>query len=205
MMRAVLLILVLISSVLSCGCQLFVRGTRNLIVAPLNDYTVECYEYRRNRALADAAWEETAGHMLTAPVSTDYVIGFKQGYVDYLEAGGPGEPPPVPPRYYWGFRYQTPDGQAAIQDWFAGFRHGTEAALASGYRRSIVIPSSGRTGLDRPYREAAAGGVSDPAHRPMPPGAEQLPVLPREGPAPAPAPESPKASPAPGPELEPLP
>jgi hypothetical protein len=171
---------------------------------------VDCYEYRRNRALADAAWAETAGHMLTAPVSTDYVIGFKQGFVDYLEAGGPGEPPPVPPRYYWGFRHQTPEGYNAIQEWFAGFRHGTEMAQASGYRRSIVIPSSGRTGLDRPYRDAAANGAADPAHKKpslVPPSADQLPVLPKEGTPPAPGPEAPKApapmTPAPETELNP--
>jgi hypothetical protein len=76
------------------------------------------------------------------PYSPDYAMGFKDGFADYLYAGGTGEPPPLPPRYYWKMRYETPDGHQAMEDWFAGFRHGAGVARASGYREWVTIASS---------------------------------------------------------------
>jgi hypothetical protein len=62
------------------------------------------------------------------------------GFVDYLDANGTGEPPAAPPKRYDRSRYETPAGQRAIEDWFAGFRHGARAAQASGYRPAVVLP-----------------------------------------------------------------
>src|SRR5207253_2309767 len=61
---------------------------------------------------------------------------------DYLYAGGSGEPPPLPPRYYWKTRYETAEGHQAIADWFAGYRLGAAMAQESGYREWVTIPSS---------------------------------------------------------------
>jgi hypothetical protein len=48
--------------------------------------------------------------------------------------------PPVPPERYRRKRYMTPEGCAAVEDWFAGFRHGAATAMASGLRNLVVIP-----------------------------------------------------------------
>src|SRR5262249_8215357 len=63
-----------------------------------------------------------------------------------VNAGAPGESveypvcPPVPPGRYRRKRYMTPEGCAAVEDWFAGFRHGAATAMASGLRNLVVIP-----------------------------------------------------------------
>ena len=61
----------------------------------------------------------------------------------------PGPPdrecPPVcprcpPPNRYRRKEYMTPEGAAAIEEWYAGFRHGAATAMASGLRNLVVIP-----------------------------------------------------------------
>jgi hypothetical protein len=92
--------------------------------------------------LASEAWKEIAAGQSESPYSKDYECGFKEGFADYLDAGGTGEPPPFPPRRYWRSSYRTPEGHKAITDWFAGFRHGAGCAKESGLRHYAVIPSS---------------------------------------------------------------
>lgn len=58
-------------------------------------------------------------------------------------AGGFTEYPvcaPVPPERYQRKRYTTPEGMHAIEDWYAGFRHGAATAMASGLRNLQVVP-----------------------------------------------------------------
>jgi len=123
------------------GC-LLLTGARNLLVEPIAGYTLECLEAKRNEALAVAAWKSVVQEHPGVEFSVHYAEGFRQGFVDYLNAGGTGAPPPVPPRKYWGVRYETPEGHAAMQDWFAGFRHGSDVAAWSGYREFIVLPTA---------------------------------------------------------------
>jgi hypothetical protein len=93
--------------------------------------------------------------------------------VDYLQYGGTGQPPFVPPRRYWGVHYRTPDGYRAVEDWYAGFRSGAASAQATGYRHFVTVPSA----------VSVTGGVA-PLHVPVPapgpvvPTPESLPVLP---------------------------
>jgi hypothetical protein len=47
---------------------------------------------------------------------------------------------PVPPERYRRKKYMTPEGCAAVEDWFAGFRHGAATAMQSGLRNLVVIP-----------------------------------------------------------------
>jgi hypothetical protein len=89
------------------------------------------------------AWPKRPGTRSSRPtLSPDFAHGFKDGFADYVYAGGTGEPPPLPPRYYWKTRYETPQGHQAIADWFAGFRLRAELARESGYRELVMIPSS---------------------------------------------------------------
>jgi hypothetical protein len=96
----------------------------------------------RNAALADEAWAQYASVFPDACYSDDFADGFKAGFADYVYAGGTGNPPPVPPRYYWKPEYESPQGQQLMQDWFNGFRHGVAVAMESGYREAAVVPAS---------------------------------------------------------------
>ena len=46
----------------------------------------------------------------------------------------------LPPERYHRKRYATPEGCKAVEDWYAGFRHGAATAMASGLRSVQVIP-----------------------------------------------------------------
>src|SRR5207248_2959690 len=118
------------------GCSPFVNATRTLVIEPLQfcERGDKAAEFLRDRKLANAAWGRVMSCGLGAWYSADYERGFKDGYTDYLFAGGNGQPPPVPPRDYWGVQNKTPEGQQAAEDWFAGYRHGAASAMDSGYR-----------------------------------------------------------------------
>lgn len=95
---------------------------------------------REARLLADQAWAEV---MHTVPVVTpDYHNGFTEGFADYLYRGGSGEIPLVPPRGYWKLRFLNPRGKMAIEEWYAGFKHGVQDCQTRGIRDMWVVPTS---------------------------------------------------------------
>jgi hypothetical protein len=72
----------------------------------------------------------------------DYVMGFRDGFVDFVWAGGTGEPPPIPPRQFWNVMLRSPDGKTRANLWFDGYRHGAAVARDGGYRDLGTIRSS---------------------------------------------------------------
>jgi hypothetical protein len=109
----------------------FANSIRNLAEAPIDcadDTVITVRDFHR----ACAAWREVERGSPDRHFSVDYKAGFKAGYVDYLDAGGSGEPPGVPPYRYRLSCYQNPAGQQAIRDWYTGFRHGADVARSSG-------------------------------------------------------------------------
>ncbi len=116
------------------------------------------------------------------PFSPAHEQGFIDGFVDYLYAGGTGEPPPLPPRKFWNSHFQNPDGYQATIDWFHGFKHGSSAAQSSGLRQYVTIPTSDSVTLSTtPY---AHGTTSFPAmFEHVAPTVEQLPA--RQTPVPS--------------------
>ena len=72
--------------------------------------------------------------------STDFADGFRDGYADYLESGGSGCPPAVPPLRYRRSAYLNPEGHARIRDYFAGFKTGVDVAAESGRRQYLTVP-----------------------------------------------------------------
>jgi hypothetical protein len=83
--------------------------------------------------------------------------------------------PPVPPNRYRRKEYMTPEGAAAIEEWYAGFRHGAATAMASGLRNLVVIP------IQCPPKFGADDGFqSESPNRPKGAGGakEQVPVMP---------------------------
>jgi hypothetical protein len=81
----------------------------------------------RNSVWARQAWAEQGDCFEGQPQLGSFRAGFRAGYAS-VAAGGNGCPPAVPPRQYWTWKYQTPEGQAKIAAWFSGFPHGARAA-----------------------------------------------------------------------------
>jgi hypothetical protein len=161
---------------LGSGCALFGDASRNIGVS-LARPVEQKREWQRNYQWAEQAWAESCAADGATARSEDYAAGFKDGFAEYLFRGGNGEPPLVAPLRYRGFRYQTPEGYQAIDDWFAGYRHGASAAKKSGAREWITGPSSLRAGVSGAQPPAAT-----PASPEVLPGAPENPapqVLPR--------------------------
>jgi hypothetical protein len=98
--------------------------------------------FHHNRELARRAWAQLAASDPSVCSSPEYRDGFIDGYADYLNLGGTGAAPPIPPRRYWNVDYKCPGGVEAIQAWYAGFEQGAAAAKESGIREVEVVPSS---------------------------------------------------------------
>lgn len=93
------------------------------------------------------------------PGAEEYALGFRDGFVDYVYAGGAGQPPPVPPRKFWNVAWRTPAGAAGAEQWFAGYRHGAQSARNGGYRENGVVHSS-YLGSDSPWVEGEPTSAS---------------------------------------------
>ncbi|MDA7980959.1 MAG: hypothetical protein MPJ50_19570, partial [Pirellulales bacterium] len=85
----------------------------------------------KNRIGAWQAWKCAKPNYLDHPQLKAFGDGFRAGYRD-VASGGNGCPPPVPPRYYWNWKYQNPEGQAAVAAWFDGYPQGAVAADMEG-------------------------------------------------------------------------
>ena len=77
----------------------------------------------------------------STPTSSLYRDGFIDGYVDYLDRGGNGSLPAVPPAKYTRHKkYFTENGQCLAKEYFLGFKHGQEVAIATGRRQFLTVP-----------------------------------------------------------------
>jgi hypothetical protein len=92
------------------------------------------------KKFALAAYRQVCRLAPDGALSAHYQDGFVEGYIDYLDAGGTGEPPAMGPFRYRLHEYQTFEGRRALHEWFAGFRHGASVAKASGFRELILMP-----------------------------------------------------------------
>jgi hypothetical protein len=165
------LLCLLALTVAPSGCTWIPYAVENLVEAPCDMVDRWCLCWRFHRQANDA-WAQIEKADPTHAYSPHYVRGFKEGFVDFLESDGTGEPPAAPP---WAFRksqYMTPEGRQEVEDWFAGFRHGTAAARASGLRETIAVPLAlppihAPLGFsDRPQPSAVPSEA--PAEAPMP-------------------------------------
>src|SRR4051812_31229064 len=88
---------------------------------------------------ANEAWLEESQGCPDAALKPDYVDGFRDGFVEFVYAGGTGEPPPVPPRIYWNTWARDAVGKQRAADWFDGYRHGVRVAREGGFRARAVV------------------------------------------------------------------
>jgi hypothetical protein len=141
------LILLLSGLVYLPGCSVWHLAHRTLYTE-LRDYPqvtdgkLSCRQYQR---WAKDEWRRILNETGGGGFSSDYGSGFLQGFVDQVYAGGNVQTPPMPPRKYWRVGYRNDRGRQAIEDWYAGFRHGARVAREGGYREQSVIPSSLRS------------------------------------------------------------
>lgn len=154
--------------------------------------------FRLYRTWAEEAWQQELQNCIGETPSADYGSGFRDGFVDFVYLGGTGEPPPVPPRQYWNAALRQPNGQAAAQQWFDGYRRGAQAARDGGFRQMATV----RTSLMGMDAHPAEGSVEmfapvEPAYRDSSPFEDDLP-LPDAPPHPgaAVAPQSDSAAPS---------
>jgi hypothetical protein len=165
------------------GCSLFYWGfdATTYECQYLHNY---CAAHRRHVAMARCALAEVKNARGKACSSPDYARGFVFGYADYLDLGGTGAPPPVPPSRYWKDCYSNPEGQRAMELWYAGYQDGIAAVCESGYRELEIVPSP-HSADARCAAEAAIPptDTASPADAPQPSTPEQIPRPKPSGPA----------------------
>jgi hypothetical protein len=186
----------------NAGCGLVSNATHTLC-SGVQQSIDDVWEKHRNAAWAKEAWARAVSECADQSFSEDHERGFKTGFTYFVTYGGNGEPPPLPPEKYRSVKYQTPQGFQAIEDWFAGYRHGVAVARSGNYRDLVTGPSS--------LRPPTPPAPMHPAEVPAPvPSPELLPgpVIPAMPPAPLPPPaveEQPRARMAPPPQNAPPP
>lgn len=120
------------------GCSML-QGVRDYV--QYNDCTDDLVVGWRNYVWANNAWHARKAQFACQSQLRDFGGGFRAGYRD-VAAGSNGCPPPLPPREYWSWKYQSPEGQAKIAAWFAGYPHGARAAEEDGAGNWRQIPVS---------------------------------------------------------------
>jgi hypothetical protein len=171
---------------------------RNSVQSPIRDFDeVRFIKFTRHQA--EKAWNEylnTTGQCFADP----YHKGFVEGFVDYVQAGGNGEPPYLPPFRYRLTPFRSTEGVSAVEDWYAGFRQGAAIAKGSGLRELSYIPlpglavpvdpSSQNIGKLPPTNPNAALETSPweqpgrtPMQPPIPPNTDSVPAAPQPRPS----------------------
>jgi hypothetical protein len=97
----------------------------------------------RHTAYASKAWHSRKHCYANQNYLKDFARGFKAGYISVAD-GGDGCTPAFPPREYWGWKYQSAEGQARVAAWFSGFPYGAKAAEEDGVGGWTQIQSSSR-------------------------------------------------------------
>ena len=85
----------------------------------------------RNQAWAAKAWQCRKQRFCNKQFLGDFEKGFRAGY-ESVAQGGNGCVPAVCPQSYWGWQYQTADGQARMNAWFEAYPMGVAAAEEDG-------------------------------------------------------------------------
>ncbi len=153
--------------------------------------------------MATKAWHRRKHAFCNHNHLAEMCAGFEAGYLSVAD-GGDGCTPAFAPREYWGWEYQTAEGQRKVAAWFEGFPHGCRAAEEDGIGNWTQIQTS--YGVQKEYHQAGLMAENQqPGMYPMPeavlPG--QLSV--QKADAKAYLEGNPATSPSDSPILEPIP
>ncbi|TWT98646.1 hypothetical protein [Stieleria varia] len=140
----------------STGCTSLSSGFRKAFNQSdcIDDFMIG----HRNRVMALKAWYRERDCHCNKQNLDEFQAGFIQGYIDVAE-GSDGCTPAVAPSEYWGWKYQSPNGQCAVNSWFAGYPLGVKAAEQDGVGHWGEIRP---TGLTQPYGSGLPGSHSYP-------------------------------------------
>ncbi|QDT03195.1 hypothetical protein K227x_15770 [Rubripirellula lacrimiformis] len=112
----------------STGCTMTAGFGRSLAHSECIDDFMIGY---RNKALAEKAWHCRKSQFGKQCYGKEFKDGFIQGYMEVAQ-GGYACTPAMAPSKYWGWRYQSANGQGAVNAWFQGFPEGARAAEEDG-------------------------------------------------------------------------
>lgn len=216
-------LLLAMSSLVTSGCTLLASPFGALAVpvnfvrdqVAYNDNTDSFVLGWRNHVWSKKAWYQHEEMFCGHPYQKDLGKGFRSGYVAVAN-GGSGCPPLLPPREYWSWRYQSPEGQAKAAAWFEGYPLGAAAAEKDGIANWGFIQTSYTAGSKSPqareyYKKyvenkqaAESAGEEVPAAPDNMDWLDPAPAIPSGTPSPAPAnPTSEESLPSPGPRVVP--
>ena len=111
----------------------------------------------RNRCYAERAWLRCRSTYNDVECRHDFGKGFRDGYVA-VASGGSTCQPALPPRDYWRFPYQNPDGQERMLAWFNGYSYGALYAEQEGisdWSRVVTSPTLPSYRKKRPPKSPA--------------------------------------------------
>lgn len=177
LLRLAWMLTICVTLVGASGCTAL-QGVRDVV--QYNDMCDDFVIGWRNYVWANQAWHSVKPTYAGQPYVKDFGEGFRAGYCE-VAAGGNGCPPPLPPRKYWSWKYQSPEGQAKVAAWFAGYPHGAATAEqeCAGNWRQIQVshvmeqqysPEFDQARIPRadgtPYPQPTEGVMPDPRNWP---------------------------------------
>jgi hypothetical protein len=121
------------------GCHLYQNAARVLV----NEPVLYLDEHKLRKDLhkdARHAWAEVCRQYPKRTFTDDFVEGFCDGYVDYLDNGGTAQLPAEPPLRYRRTKFLNPEGHERIRQYFLGFKYGMDVAIATGCRTFMTYP-----------------------------------------------------------------
>ena len=136
--RFAFLLLACSAAVPFAGCTAF-TGLNNSW--QYNGYWNQTMMGQRNKSSASKAWHCRKHHFCNEKYLKEFSHGFRAGYMDVAD-GGKGCTPSFPPREYWGWKYQSCEGQARVAAWYSGYPHGARAADEEGIGHWTQIQTS---------------------------------------------------------------
>ncbi len=94
----------------------------------------------------DHVWAKRAYHQRFATCGDRHPSHFRRGFLAGYSAvcdGEDGYAPAVPPKDYWGYSYQSAEGNEMVTSWFGGYPEGVRAATddGSGMYRDVQVSS----------------------------------------------------------------
>lgn len=119
----------------------------------------------RNSVWSAKAWHCRKNQFCGEKYLHDFSVGFRAGYED-VAAGSNGCTPAFAPREYWGWKYQSAEGQAKVAAWFSGYPHGARAAEEDGVGNWTQIQTS--SGIQKEYCQFGMMGSEEVGMYPIP-------------------------------------
>jgi hypothetical protein len=154
----------------SSGCSMLSNAYKQVKKCECVDDFMISY---RNKVFAQRAWIREKHCHSNQPFLDEYKEGFFAGYID-VASGGNGCLPCTAPSQYWGWKYQSPGGQSAINAWYAGFPMGVKAAEQDGLGNWSQVRPLGQQPYTDPNLRPAEGPIGSavilgPDGSPLPP------------------------------------